>query len=129
MAPPGLLLWNGESEMSRTTRPDEARSSATEPSGPLLPTPFTPTLVTSQTPPSPGVIANAKFGSDQITRISAPVLALITVTELLSEVLLTTQSRLSLTATSTGLLKSYRGPERTLISAPVLALISVTESP
>src|SRR5580658_10505609 len=102
MAPPGLLFLNGGPETSRTGRPDVARSSATEPSGPLSPTPFTPALVSSQTPPHPGVIAKAKVGSDQMTRISAPVVALMTVTELLSEVLLTTQRRLPLTATSTG---------------------------
>lgn len=80
-APPGSLSANGVLERVLTSRP-VAATSMTEPCGREPSADLAPTLITSQTAAPFAVIANGTLGRD-MTRIRAPVAALISVSALL----------------------------------------------
>ena len=84
IAPPGLSDRNGGSAMRVISRPETALNSSTAPSGRAPSTALTPRFVISQTPPRSAAIAKGTFVTDAMTRISAPVTALISVTDPLS---------------------------------------------
>src|SRR5215470_4370097 len=97
-APPGSLSANGGLDRVLTSRP-VAATSMTKPCGREPSADLAPTLMTSQTAVPFAVIANGTFGRD-MTRIKAPVTALISVSVLLFA--LATQTRVASAAIATG---------------------------